>query len=317
MRSELEKVDFENEADFLKWCSTLKVPSTETHFVAIIEEHAKEIRNREIRKKEKYIDELSFSASYSRKRTVSAKPMVVMDIDVSKSQEKRAYIFMNYFIKSFMLGGGCVAVDEVSKDNKDNTSIIWHNVRLSCRLFEQRVKYRDLKDKPYGTMLPSYALVPTGRLIFIILDSDQKEILKVSDDNETKIEHDIQLLFIELRKIIIALSKKIEQENEIKRKENERSYHTWEMKWEAEKAEKEREEQRKQRENHRYQISKQISHWNELNKIKNYIEELRNSTDSILQENREEVERYCQYVETIFTKEEFYQEILAFIKMVR
>ena len=317
MKNESGKVDFENEAEFAKWCSSLKVPSTETHFVAIIEEHAKEIRNREIRKKEKYIEELSFSASYSKKRTVSTTPVVVMDIDVSKQQEKRAYIFMNYFIKSIMLVGGTVEVDTVNKDNKDNTKIIWHNVRLSCRLFEQRVKYRELKDRPYGLMIPSYTLVPTGKLIFTILDSDQKEIVQISDDNEIKIEHEIQFLFIELRKIIVALSQQIEQENEIKRKEDERSYHTWEMKWEAKKEEEQRENQRKQIENYRHQIGNQIAHWNELNKVKNYVEELRNSTGLISQENKEEIEKYCQYVETIFTKEEFYQEILAFIKMVQ
>lgn len=149
----IEKVDFNDEDAFYQWCEKLSVPKQERQFSALIEEHAKERKYRKIREKEDYIDQLPWEARRNIKHSDIPAYKMILAIDVSDAALKRAYLFMDYFLKAAVAAGGYVGVDFSGQD--DNTIIQWDCYKLSCRLYEEKVRKGTLRDQDQNSMRPS------------------------------------------------------------------------------------------------------------------------------------------------------------------
>lgn len=146
-------------------------------FSVLIEEHAKERRYRKVRKENDVIKQLPVGVQVKIKLPDTPAYRSTLDIDVSDGTIKRAYLFMDYFIKSVTATGGHIDIDQ-SKPN-DNTRLLWPDCIMTCKLYEKRVR-NGSRNMQKRSMRPAYELIPTGELVLeVILPSGEKSVIRM------------------------------------------------------------------------------------------------------------------------------------------
>ncbi|TCK89124.1 hypothetical protein EDC19_2539 [Natranaerovirga hydrolytica] len=311
MKNNTQKVNIENEEEYIKWCRSIAVDTKINQFNPLINKHNSEIEIRKAKEKNKFKDYLPFSVQYRLKYERHSENSAVLNIDVSDEHRNRAYRFMHCFIEMIQALGGTVFVDS---RNNDNIVIRFPYGTFECSLVEKRGKYRDIKLKDTKTMRPLYDTINTGKFIFKIYTvnkgvKQQDEI--VYDEENLSLNDQVADMFIAIRPILIDLIKEsIELENK-----QEKEYEQRKLKWEKEKKE---EEQKKQKENKIKQqsiISKHIEKWEQLKSIEAYVNEIKSYGEGHADgEVKELIEKYCDYVLGIFDKNDFYIDIIEFIQ---
>lgn len=314
MENNAWKVKIENEEEYIKWCKSIKVEAKINQFNPLINKHNSEIEIRKVKEKNKFKDYLPFSVQYRLNYERHPENSAVLNIDVSDEQRNRAYIFMHCFIEMVQALGGSVTVDY---RNDDNTVIRFPYCTFECSLVEKRGKYRDIKLKDTKTMRPLYDSINTGKFIFKIYtvkrSVNQQEEL-VYDEENLSLNNQIADIFIAIRPILIDL---IKESIEIEKKQEEK-YEQRKLK--REKKEKE-EEQKKQKENKIKQqsiIVKHIEKWEQLKFIETYVNEIKSYGEGHADDEvKELIERYCDYVLVMFDKNDFYIDIIEFIRQAK
>lgn len=306
-------VDIENEEKYIKWCKSLKVDSKREDYVSLIIDHSKEIEKRKSMDKEKYKEYLPFEIQYKLKYERHREKRAVLNIDVSQKQSSRAYKFMNCFIEAVQAIGGHVNADT---RNNDNTVIKFPHCIFECFLAERRGKYRDIKPSETKSMRPSYEIVDTGKLIFKIYTTDKNGIQHneyIYDEDKMLLKEQISDIFINLRPLYIDITKANINTQRMREKEDEERYRKWELKWEEEKVEKENKKQQELLEKQQSDIEQHIKKWNYINQIDTYILEMRTYAQTNQSEEKKEIlVGYCDYVESLFSKNEFLNDIIKF-----
>ncbi|WP_353095718.1 hypothetical protein [Tissierella praeacuta] len=310
MKNNTQKVNIENEEEYIKWCKSIKVDEKINLFNPLINKHNSEIEIRKAKAKNKFKDYLPFSVQYRLKYERHPENSAVLNIDVSDEHRNRAYRFMHCFIEMVQALGGTVLVDS---QNNDNTVIRFPYGIVECSLVEKRGKYRDVKLKDTKTMRPLYDPINTGKFIFKIytVNKDRKQQNEIIYDEENLSLHDqITDIFIAIRPILIDLTKESMEIEEKRKKE----YEMMELQWEKEKKE---EEQKKHKENRIKQqsiIGKHIEKWEHIKLIEAYLEEIKIYAEDKPQDIKKLIEQYCDYVLDLFDKNEFYIGIIEFIQ---
>ncbi|MDD3278652.1 MAG: hypothetical protein PHG16_07175 [Lachnospiraceae bacterium] len=307
-----KKVRMDDETGFLSWCNQLKVPVKGANVHILIEEHAKEMKNRKIRQNEKYIDCLSTVTRWHIEKAVSTNQIPILNIKVAEQTRKRAYLFMDYFIRCMEDLGGKVEVDTASR--QDNMKVMWQECQIEGELVEEQIQRRDLLKGFKPTMHPSYEWVPTGKLTFSLTIVKTKDVIKIGDDQESMMEVKLKSLFMQMAPILIAEHQKaveLQLEREVKREED------W-RRWEQEEKEREKKrllEKRYLKEKaYRAQIIEQVDKWSKIKQIENYITDIQKEISGRPEVERPVIQAYCSLVQRIFNKENLYKEILEIME---
>lgn len=306
----IEKVDFKDEDVFYQWCEKLKVPKQERQFSALIEEHAKERKYRKIREKEEYIDQLPWEVRRNIKHSDVPAYKKILAIDVSDAALKRAYLFMDCFLKAVVAVGGYVGVDFSKQD--DNTIMHWDSYKLSCRLYEEKARRGTLQVQDKNSMRPSYELVPTGKLVLeLIMQNGEK--ISFHDMQDVTLESSIGTIFKKIYPIIRAEQEESEQRHIEEAQKREEQWKKWELQEEREKELKKVEEQRKLDEQYRNQIVKHIQRWNQIKQAEEFLADIKQNV-GVGEEDRIVLEKYFTAVDKVFARGQFYEEIIQFAK---
>ncbi|WP_313232584.1 hypothetical protein [Tissierella praeacuta] len=308
------KVNIENEAEYIKWCKSIKIGEKINQFHPLINKHNSEIEIRKSKEKDKFKEYFSFNLQYRLNYKRYPEKSTILNIDVSDKHRNRAYKFMHYFIEVVQALGGTVIVDQ---RNNDNTIVRLPYCTFECSLIEKRGKYRDIKVKGTKTMRPLYDTINTGKFIFKIytVNRDGKQENEIVFDEESlPLQDQIKGIFITIRPLLIDL---IKESIEIEKK-HEEEYELRKLKWEKEEKE---EEQKKQKENkikQRSIIDKHIEKWEQLKSVEIYINEIKSNTEGHVDDkDKELIEQYCNYVLDLFDKRDFYIEIIEYIQQVK
>jgi hypothetical protein len=310
----VEKINIENEEEYIKWCKNLKIKSIGNQYISLINEHNTEIEKREITKKEKYKADLPFYLQYRLKYEKYPMNKTVLNIDVCDKQRTRAYIFMNYFIETVQALEGYVKVE--TRDN-DNTVIWFPHCTFECSLTEKRCKYRDVKPAGLKTMRPLYDLVYTGKLVFKIYTVDENDkILNefVYDEEKVMLEEQIGDIFINLRNILLEISQRNIEAEHIREEESEEKIRQLEMKWEKEREEEERKKQHELRVKQQGVIEDHIKKWKYIKEIQAYVADIRVNAENQPDNIKESMKRYCDYVEELFDRNSFFKDVVKFVR---
>ncbi len=311
MKNNSWKVNIENEAEYIKWCKSIRIGAKINQFHSLINKHYSEIEIREAKEKDKFKDYLSFNLQYRLNYKRHPEKSTILNIDVSDKHRNRAYKFMHYFIEMVQALGGTVTVDQ---RNNDNTVVRLPYCIFECSLVEKRGKYRDIKAKDTKTMKPLYDTIDTGKFIFKIYTvnrNGKQENEIVFDEESLSLQDQIKDIFIAIRPLLIDLIKEsIEVE-----KNQEEVYELSELK--CQRKEKE-EEQQKQKENKIKQqsiIRKHIEKCEQIKSIEVYVNEIKSYGERHADDEAKElIKKYCDYVLDLFDKEDFYIEIIDFTK---
>lgn len=314
MKNSIEKVNIENEEEYKKWCKSLKVELKENNYVTLIIDHSNEIEKRKAKEKGKFKEYLPFEIQYRLKYDRYPEKKVVLNIDVSDKQRTRAYIFMNCFIEAVQALGGFVSVDF---RNNDNTTIRFPYCTFECSLSEKRGKFRDVKAEGIKTMRPSYDLVDTGKLEFKIyaVNKDGKHQNElIFDEEKNMIKNQIGDIFINLRPIYLEISKMNIEAERIREEESEIRNRQWGAKWEKEKEEEKRKKQQELRMKHQSEIEHHMEKWKHIKEIEAYVADISSYAELQPDSIKKPMKQYCDYVEKLFDKNEFFSNIIEFAR---
>lgn len=314
MKNNTQKINIENEEEYFKWCKSIKVDEKINLFNPLINKHNSEVEIRKAKEKNKFKDYLPFNIQYRLKYERYQDKSAVLNIDVSDEHRNRAYRFMHCFIEMVQALGGTVFVDS---RNNDNTVIRLSYGTLECSLVEKRGKYRDIKLKDKKTMRPLYDSINTGKFIFKIYtvkrSANQQEEL-FYDEESLSLNDQITDIFISIRPILIDL---IKEDMEIEKKQEE-EYEQRKLRWEEKEKE---EEQKKQKENKIKQQSIIVKHIQKLEQLKSieaYVNEIKSYGEGHADDEvKELIEKYCDYVLAMLDKNDFYIDIIEFIKQIK
>lgn len=207
MKNNTQKVNIENEEEYIKWCKSIRVDPKINLFNPLINKHNSEMKIRKAKEQNKFKTYLPFSIQYGLKYERHPENSAVLNIDVSDEHRNRAYRFMHCFIEVIQALGGSIFVDS---RNNDNTMIKFPYGTLECSLIEKKDKYRDVKLKGTKTMRPLYDSISTGKFVFKIYTANrgvkqQDEI--VYDEEKLSLNDQIIDIFIAIRPILIDLIK--------------------------------------------------------------------------------------------------------------
>ena len=287
----------------------------------MIEEHSREMKDRKNIEKNRYLENLPLSIKWKMNGENYISPYkrnsVVLDINTSEKTRIKAYKFMNTFINGISEIDGRIYVEKMEAN--DNTIFSLLQSKYKCKLYEKQAKLRNNLNISEIKMQPLYSLKYTGDLCFEIYEktkNDSWNLLQNIDICDSEIiENKFIDIFSKLRND--AISKK-----NITDKENIRQQEKLKEKIKLVEEEKTREEQiriEKEKMMNKQKIQKEIeSHiekWNNMNKVLTYVEELRSMLYNNLNE-KNLILKYCDYVEKIYNKSKFYEEILKFSKNI-
>lgn len=315
------EIDIYNESEFSAWVKNIKVILADKNYCNMIEEHNREMDNRKNINKNKYLEDLPFGVRSRMKGEIypylNGRKTDVLSINTSEMGRGKSYKFMNAFINCIFKIGGRVYVDKTEDD--DNTMFMLLESQYKCNLYEKQVKLRDKIKREDRKMSPLYELEHNGDLCFeVFAETKEKgmndkweslqtiEIYK-SDTIESKL---VDLLW-KLRDD--AISKNIIINQEMAKQQEAREKHIKQLeedKIREEQIRMEKEEfirQQKRQED----IKNHIDKWECINKALMYINDLR-SMSGVNDIERKLILNYCDYVERIYSKSEFYKEILQF-----
>lgn len=315
------EINIYDETEFRSWVKKINIVLTEKNFCNLIEEHNREMGNRKDINKNKYLENLPFGVRWRMEGEINpylnGRKKVVMSINTSEKIRVKAYKFMNAFINCISKIGGSVYVDK-SEDN-DNTMFTLLESRYKCNLYEKQVKLRNRIKTENRKMSPLYESEYNGDLCFEVFAEnkdknikDQWESLQAIEVNNSDVaENKLADLFWELRGD--ALSKKIIIDEEMAKQQEVRAKQI--KQWEEDKIREERarieKEELIKKQKMQEKIKKHMDKWEYTNRVLLYINDLR-SVSGVSDNERTLLLDYCDYVEKIYSKSEFYKEILEF-----
>ncbi|MGY0372319.1 hypothetical protein [Clostridium sp. JNZ J1-5] len=315
------EIDIYDETEFHSWVKKINVTLAGKNYCNMIEEHNREMENRKNINKNAYLDNLPFGVRLRMKGEIfpslNGRKTVVLSIDTSEKIRGKAYKFMSTFINCISKIGGRVYVDKT--EDSDNTMFTLLESRYKCSLYEKQVKLRDKIKTENRKMSPLYELEYSGDLYFEVFGEkkdknikDNWELLQAieiykSDILESKL---VDLLY-KLRDD--AISKKIIIDQEMVKQQEERKKEI--KKWEEDKIREEQARIEKEKLINKQKMQENIKihmdKWEYINKVLMYINDLR-SMSGVSDNERKLILYYCDYVEKIYSKSEFYKEILEF-----
>lgn len=302
--------------------SLMKNIHIDKDFNKLIEEHSREIKLRIEYKKEEYLHHLPNSVRWKLKgRLVSdfgRREVIVLDINTSDKTRNKAYRIINTFIAYISKLGGNVCVDNLRP--KDNIMVNLLGSQYKCAIYEYQIKQRDTLEIQQRKMRPLYEKEYNGNLCFEIYENIQKvkfeenwysfKKIDINKDDSTEIK------IADILKVLRedAMAKKLIIDEEIQKQDEKFKKELEEL--EEEQYRKEHihiEEKKKEKEQKiRNQIEVHMSEWESICRAQRYIIELRNT--SYIDENEKEIIlRYCDYVENIYSKFKFYENIILFM----
>ena len=314
------RIDINNEEEFEKWLKDFHVSAAGKQFDSMIEDHNREIKEREMAAKDSYVENLPIRVRLTMRSEHSGhkRNKNVMAINTSDKCRNRAYRFMNTFIEAIRELGGSIHVE--SGENEDNTCFSLLKSNYKCSIVESQVKYREIKNKEEKSMRPLYELKNIGKLEFSLYErgigNNRKESLKqiysVSDTDDLSLEDRIEEIFRLLRVNVIQRNAEILAEEGRHQKEYEQRMREWEEEKAREEHEKTEKAKRERKRQNQSIIEKYMDKWEHMNRINAYIAFIRDD-QTIMNEDKEKLERYCTYIESLYDKGELYKEIYQFI----
>lgn len=315
------EIDIYDEAKFHSWVKNIDGTLAEKNYCNMIEEHNREMENRKNINKNAYLENLPFEVRLRMKGEIhpnlNGRKTVVLNINTSEKIRGKAYKFMSTFINCISKIGGRVYVDKM--EDSDNMMFTLLESRYKCSLYEKQVKLRNKIKTENRKMSPLYESEYNGDLHFEVFA--EKKDKNIKDNWELLQTIEIYNSDILERKLIDmlyklrddAISKKIIIDQEMVKQQEERKKEI--KKWKEDKIHEEQARIEKEK-----LISKQkmqenikihIDKWEYINKVLTYVNDLRAMT-SVNENERELILKYCSYVEQIYSKAEFYKEILEF-----
>lgn len=315
MRS--SEIDIYDEIEFRSWVKKINVALAEHNFCNIIEDHNREMDNRKNISKNRYLGNLPFGVRWRVEREINpylnGRKKVVLSINTSEKIRVKAYKFMNAFINCISKIGGSVYVDKM--EDNDNTMFTLLESRYKCNLYEKQVKLRNKINTENRKMSPLYGSEYTGDLYFDVfteVKNDKWELLQTIEINNTDTAGSkLADLFWKLRDD--AISKKIILDQEMSKQQELREKQIRQCEEDnirEELARIEKEELVK-KQKMQEKIKTHMDKWEYANRVLIYINDLR-SVSGVSDNERTLLLNYCNYVEKIYSKSEFYKEILEF-----
>jgi hypothetical protein len=310
-------IDIYDETEFHLWVKKINVTLAEKNYCNMIEEHSREMDNRKSIDKNKYLEKVPFSIRWKLKGEIypysNERKKVILDINTSEKVRGKAYKFMSIFISYISEIGGRVYVDNMGEN--DNTMITLLESRYKCRLYEKQIKLRDKIKTEERKMSPLYKLEYNGNLYFEIFSENKKDswelVQTIEICNSDIIESKLVDLFYKLRED--AISKKIIINQEAAKQQEERQKEI--KQWEEDKIREEQvhieKEKLIKKQKMQEKIKTHMDKWDHINKVLMYINDLR-SMPCVSDNERKLISKYCNYIEKIYSKSEFYKEILEF-----
>lgn len=315
------EIDIYNEAELRSWIKKINVTIAEKNYCNLIEEHNREMENRKGANKNKYLENLPFGVRWRMEGEInpylSGRKTVVLSINTSEKIRVKAYKFINIFINCISKIGGSVYVDK-TEDN-DNTMFTLLESRYKCNLYEKQVKLRDRIKTENRKMSPLYELEYNGDLCFEVYGENREKNIKdkwesiqiIEIHNSDVMESKLADLIWKLRDDVISKKIIIDQEVAKQQEVREKQIKQWEEdKIREEQARIEREESIKKQEIQE-KIKNHMDKWEAINKVLIYTNELR-SMAGVSDNERTQLLNYCDYVEKVYSKTEFYKEIIEF-----
>ncbi|MTK12245.1 MAG: hypothetical protein F8N39_09185 [Clostridiaceae bacterium] len=311
------EIDIYDETQFHSWVKKINVILAEKNYCNMIEEHSREMDNRKSIDKNKYLEKVPFSIRWKLKGEIypysNERKKVILDINTSEKVRGKAYKFMTTFISCISEIGGKVYVDNTR--NNDNTMVTLLESRYKCSLYEKQIKLRDKIKAEERKMSPLYKLEYNGNLCLEIFSENKKdswELLQtVEIYNSDIIESKLEDLFYKLRED--SISKKIIIDQEAAKQQEERQKEIRQREEDKIREEQAHIEKEKliKKQKMQEKIKNHMDKWEHINKVLMYINDLR-SMSGASDNERKLILKYCDYVEKIYSKLEFYKEILEF-----
>lgn len=314
-------IDIYDETEFHSWVKKINGTLAEKNYSNLIEEHSREMDKRKNMNKNMYLKNLPLKIRWKLDGEINPysyeRETVVLSINTSEKTRSKAYKFMSTFISCISKIGGRVYVDKMN--NNDNTMFTLLESRYKCSFYEKQVKLRDKIKAENRKMSPLYDLEYNGELCFEIFGEKKDKNVKDSWDllqtikmcNSDSIEGKLVDLFSKLRDDAISKKIIIDQEMEKQQEERKKEIKQWEEdKIREEQAHIEKEKLIK-KQKMQEMIKTHIDKWEYINKVSIFINDLR-SMIGVSDNEKKLILEYCNYVEKIYSKSEFYKEILEF-----
>lgn len=313
------EIDIYNETEFRSWVKNINAAVTEKNFCSMIEEHNREMDNRKDITKKEYLKNLPSGVRWRMEGKITpcidGRKTIVMSIDTSEKIRIKAYKFMNAFINCISKIGGHIYVDKMEDD--DNTMVTLLDSRYKCNLYEKQVKLRNRIKTENRKMSPLYKLEYNSDLCFEVFAEDKDknnkwESLQVIEIHKSDIgESKLADLFWRLRDD--AISKKIIIDQEMEKQQEARKKQI--KQWEEDEIREERTRMEKEelirKQKMQEKIKNHMDNWEDINKVSMYINDLR-TVSGVNDYERKLILNYCDYVEKLYSKSEFFKEILEF-----
>ncbi|MBC2456573.1 hypothetical protein HGI53_04790 [Clostridium beijerinckii] len=311
------EIDIYNETEFRSWVKNINVALTENNFCSMIEEHNREMDNRKDITKKEYLKDLPSGVRWRMEGKITpcldGRKTIVMSIDTSEKIRIKAYKFMNAFINCISKIGGNVYVDKM--EDYDNTMATLLESRYKCKLYEKQVKLRNRIKTDNRKMSPLYELEYNGDFCFEVFAEDKNKkwesLMAIEIHNSGVGESKLADLFWRLRDDAISKKTIIEQERAKQEEARKKQIKQWEEdEIREERIRMEREELIK-KEKIQEKIKNHMDNWEYINNISMYINDLR-TVSGVSDDERKLILNYCEYVEKLYSKSDFFKEILEF-----
>lgn len=311
------QINVYNETEFSSWIKNISTDFSEKNFCNLIEEHSLEMENRKNISKNKYLESLPHGFRWETTKRINTNingiKKVVMSIDTSEKMRTKAYKFMNGFINCISKIGGNAYVDKVEAD--DNTKFTLLGSEYKCNLYEKQTKLRNRAKIENKKMSPLYEAEYTGNLYFEVLSEDKNDKLQLLQEleinNSDMIKSKLAELLLKLRDDAICKKKIIDYEASKREELIEKQYRKHIEEKQHEEQVRIKKAELEERQKIQEKIKLHIDKWEDTNRALIYINDLR-LISGLSEHNRVLLLNYCDYVEEIYNKSEFYKEILEF-----
>ncbi|WBX81503.1 hypothetical protein PD280_07330 [Virgibacillus salarius] len=275
MTNEIERFDInntDNEKDFLLWSESLRsIKSSNLH--ALIVKYDQIISKRENNEKYTYIEELPFSLKLEEKRKVNYEDnreinQTILDIHVSPSKRKAAYVFINkLFIGFEMLNGQIYTGNE----GKYYTELRLPHSNWKMIFIEKKIRNNFEGNKQ--VMQPIHRKSYSGIFQLKLVNLETQDTLIYTEETDS-LSDQIVRIFSDLRLQYLPIREKEIEEIRKRELEQERERIETETKRLAEKTEKLKIQTEERRSNLKKEVFSHMEHLEEIKKVEDYLDSL-------------------------------------------
>nr|WP_286314234.1 hypothetical protein [Mammaliicoccus lentus] len=289
--------NMDDEKKFTTWVRSLKsVKSTNLH--SLILEYDRIEKKREENKKYSYIEELPFRLQFEEKQKVNyedSPDKTILDLHVSPSKRKLAYMFINKLLRGIELLGGQVYIGQ-EKDYYTELQLPY--VSWKILLFEQKVRGNSEEN-----MQPVYRKKYSGILRFELINLENKKKFIYTDGLES-LANQLEAIFLDLRKEYLPIRDKKREErrkNEVEQELIRARHETEELAKEQEKLKAEIDEKRNSL---KEEVFEHIEYLEGIKKIEKYLQDIQSILCEDI-ENKEVLQNYVEKVQRLYNMNKF------------